>query len=201
MAEILNITDPIKKLERELGSLSKEVIPKAAARAMNRTQNTVVSKTVREIAKQTGIKNKVIRKNIKLTLRAQPKRLTSIVTSRPAATNLIEFVAPSKRHPGAFRNKPGVVAKAWGKTITPKGTFIVIGKNSGKPVVVSRRANAKRVHGVWQEDWSKTIYGPSISKNFIDRNVLGIQKKIADTEFAKNFPREVRYYLDRYLKS
>jgi len=200
MTIILDIKDPIKQIERDLGTIAKHVIPKAAARAINRTQTTVASRTVREIAKKSGIKAKVVRKNVQITLRARPNQLESIVVSRATATNLIEFVAASKRRPGAFRNKPGVVAKAWGKTITPKGTFIVIGKNSGKPVVVSRRKNARRERGVWKADWSKTIYGPSMSPGFIKKNILETQKQIASTEFAKNFPHEVRFYLDRYLK-
>lgn len=155
-----------------------DAVLKAAAAAINRTAEDVRKAAIQEIAGRTPeyrpsvIKGYVTIKKAKY--RAQRTRndgmlrvnyggITATVTAAGKPPNLIYLVVSNKRKPGAFRDQAGVTARVAGKPVLYNRTFIVRNKQTGKPVVVSRKATARRVAGEWQAGWSKGKYGPTIA--------------------------------------
>lgn len=207
MPVILNVKTPVKEMERVIGRISHKVLPQATARSINISMRTVNKRTIQEIAIETGSKQKLVRRFVLITFKASRNKLISKLFAKPHRANLIEFVAPSKRKPGAFAKKSGVVAKAWGRRRKIyKDTFIVRGKKSGKAIVVARHKDASRYGSIdghpggWKSGWSKTIYGPGIRGAFSQAKITRMQKAIAEGRFNKVFPKEVLFYLNRYLK-
>ncbi len=191
----MDVRADVKKVEKMLTASQRKVIPQATARTLNRTASTVRTQARREVARQMGVKQKAIKNQLDIIVKAKRTRLFTQIEATGYALNLIEFVAPSKREPGAFRKKKGVTAKAYGQKKEYKGSFIVKGKGSGKPVVVGRRPDAERAKGKWQSPWSKSFYGPSVPKTFIQDKIVMILRKVANVRWRKEFDNNVRYYL------
>lgn len=155
-----------------------DAVLKAAAAAINRTAEDVRNAAIAEIGgrnpeyKPSVIKGYVTVRKAKYKalrtrgdgmLRVNYGGITATVVAAGKPPNLIYLVAPSKRKPGAFRNDAGVTAKVGGKPVLYNRTFIVRNKQTGKAVVVSRKAGAQREGGKWQPGWSKGKYGPTIA--------------------------------------
>lgn len=155
----LQVKDDIAKLQKKYGHLGN-VVTKAANRALNRTATAVQTLAVREISKATNIKPARKVKEVFSIVKSNFSTLTAVVKARRKPLNMIEFVAPSRRRPGAFRKQAGVVTKAWGRTMVRRGTYIGRGKNSGK-LLVFRRVNGR----------SKAIPGPSIPMSFLRKEI------------------------------
>lgn len=185
----LNVQADIMEIQRALGRLGSDVIPAAAATALNKTIKTVESAAVKEISTETGIRpQKKVRDAMKIYA-ASRNRLVAAVRAFPNAINLIEFVTPSRRHPGAFRKAKGVTAKAWGKAKVYEGAFIAYGSGSGKALVYARKTK-KRMP-------IRALPGPSIPKTFVQRKVDEVMRKRAGEAWIKNIQHEIAYRISR----
>lgn len=192
----LSVKSDIKDLRKKLGRVPEQIIVKSANRALNKAGSKAQSDAIRRISKDTGITpQKVVRPYVTLE-KSNFHTLRVRVKAKPKSINLIEFVTKSKRHPGSFKKLRGVEAKAWGKKKVYKHTFVVVGTNSGKPVVVSRKPGVKRVKGKWPRGWSKTIYGPNIRSTFIQREFSRSLLLLGRQIFIKEFERDIRYRLN-----
>lgn len=176
-----------------------DAVLKAAAKAVNATAEEVRKVAIAEIAgRNPEYKPSVIKGYVtvrKAKYRAQRTRgdgmlrvnyggITATVSASGKPPNLIYLVAASKRRPDAFRNDAGVTAKVGGKPVLYNRTFIVRNKQTGKAVVVSRKAGAKREGNKWQPKWSKGIYGPSIAALAGTRTTI----EVMDNEAKKRWP-------------
>ena len=172
----------VSKMFRQLPGLTEA----AAVTALNKTATQVKGKSVKAIAKQTGLKQKVIREKL-LILKASKGLLRAEVKAHPRrTTNLIEFVSKAKSKPGAFKKKLGVTAKVWGRRKQYKGTYIGTGRTSGKILVFKRGQNK-----------SIAVRGPSIPLTFLRDEVQKIMDDIADTAWRKHFEEQLRRQLSR----
>lgn len=176
-----------------------DAVLKAAAKAVNATAEEVRKVAIAEIAgRNPEYKPSVIKGYVtvrKAKYRAQRTRgdgmlrvnyggITATVSASGKPPNLIYLVAASKRRPDAFRNDAGVTAKVGGKPVLYNRTFIVRNKQTGKAVVVSRKAGAKREGNKWQPKWSKGIYGPSIAALAGTRTTI----EVMDAEAKNKWP-------------
>lgn len=176
-----------------------DAVLRAAARAINATADDVRKVAIQEISgrnpeyKPSVIKGYVTVRKAKYKaqrtrgdgmLRVNYGGITATVSASGKPPNLIYLVAAANRRPGAFRHDPGVTAKVGGKPVLYNRTFIVRNKQTGKAVVVSRKAGAQRDGGKWQPGWSKGKYGPSIAA------LAGTQTTIAamDAEAKNRWP-------------
>lgn len=181
-----------------------DAVLKAAAKAVNATAEEVRKVAIAEIAgRNPEYKPSVIKGYVtvrKAKYRAQRTRgdgmlrvnyggITATVSASGKPPNLIYLVAASKRRPDAFRNDAGVTAKVGGKPVLYNRTFIVRNKQTGKAVVVSRKAGARREKQgdgkwEWQPKWSKGIYGPSIAALAGTRTTI----EVMDAEAKNKWP-------------
>ena len=156
----------IKKMERHF---RKDVVPKAAARAINRAADSVRAAAVKEISAATKIPQRDVRKRI--TVRgASPSRLEAIIEAYPYAPNLGQF--------RATQNKVGVAASAWEKRKTYKHAFKL---PSGK--VVTRTTNKRYP--------LKGLRGPSVRKTFMQERVIAKLNAVASQRWRSEFEREL----------
>jgi len=183
----LNIKLDVSQVKRELWYIQNKVIDKAAARSINRTASKIQTIARREVAKKIGLPQKKFKKNLVINIKASQRSLFAQVTAKGKEFNLIEFVTPSKKKVGAFRKKKGVIAKPYRKKKEFKGAFIGRGKNSGK-LLVFRRKGKKRTS-------IKAMYGPSIPKTFIQKEIVKVLKRVAGDTWKKEFAHNLKYYL------
>lgn len=183
----LDIKLDVEQVKRELRYVQKEVIDKAASRAINRTAAKIQTSARREVSKKIGLPQKVFKKNLSISIKATPRSLYANVLAKGKELNLIEFVTPAKKVVGAFRKKKGVTAKPYGKKKEFKGAFIGRGKNSGKTLVYMRTSKKREP--------IKVMYGPSIPKTFIQKQIIKHMKQIAGDTWKKEFAHNLRYYL------
>ena len=131
----------LKRFGNQLGALSERDGHKALARAVNRTTNTVHSRVIRAIARQSSIPTRIVRSQV------------SKQTVRPGALGSLEGIVYASGNPiplKEFRAKQfsyGVKAKVWGKQRRFEGMFIKAGtfrgtKNVGNGHVFQRVTTA-----------------------------------------------------------
>ena len=178
----------LRKLSTRLDDIGKKVATRAANSAINKTAASVKVRATKEISKETGLTQKVIRKQIDIT-RSNRGTLRAAVSAKGSAINVIEFVAPSRRTTKAFRKRQGVTAKPWRKRRVFKGTFIGHGKNSGKPLVFKR--TSKNPYPI------KAIHGPSIPRTFIEERVNKLLVNTARELFRKNLKRDLDFFMSK----
>jgi len=181
----------VKDVKKAFLYLENKAIDQAAARSINRTAMKVRSISRRIIGKKIGLQQKVFKKQVDIIRKANKNKLLAVVEARGKHINLIEFVTPSKRKPGAFKKQAGVKVKQYGKQVVVKGSFIGRGKNSGKVLVFQRSDmdnNASSVQGK---------YGPSVPKTFINKEILKTIRKVAGETWQKEFAHNIKYYIER----
>jgi len=186
----LDIKQDVKDVDRMFRALGNDLINKAAAQAINKTSKTVRTHAVKAIAKTTSLKQKILRRFVSVTFKANRRKLVGIVSAKPSAINLIEFVAPSKRNIKSFRRRKGVTAKVWGGVKLHKGVFIAPGKSSGKLLAFKRAGTAK-------PQKIKVVYGPSIPRSFIAKRVLSVVNSRANEAWLKNFNSSLKFELSK----
>ena len=189
----LNIKHDLKRLQKQLRTLPDKAVKPVTNRALNRAGKKVQTEAVREISRRTSIKpQRKVREVIKLT-RSNFHRLSAKVAAYRRAPNLIEFVVPSKREPGAFKKKKGVTAKAWMQKKEYKGSFIGRGRNSRKALVFKRTSDKSAP--------IKTLSGPSVRRTFIEGTVNRLLRTAGRETFIKEFRRDAEYRINKHLNA
>ena len=185
----ISVKGDIDRVEKSLTRLQRREVPKAASHALNRAAKKGRTVSTRTIAKQANIRpQRKVRDRI-VVKRATWHRLGASIRALPRVFNLIEFVVPSKRKPGAFDTKRGVEAKAWGTKKRYPGTFIARGRGSGKPLVFVR-TSSKRYP-------IRPVYGPSIPHEFVRRTTERAIRDAVRASFRKDFLRDLRRRINR----
>lgn len=133
MAQIVRV-DGVESLRRKYGQLGDEVFPSALARAVNRVSNTVKSRSAKDIAEATGLKQSSVRRRIVFRRRATKSNPSAALEISGQPFNLVEFVSGSKE-PRSPRG--GVTANAWGRRRKYPGVFLARMPN-GQVIAVQR---------------------------------------------------------------
>jgi hypothetical protein len=177
----VNIKHDVNRALRALGN-DRVAVKKAAARALTRTADQVRSAAVKEIARETGIKQKDVRVALK-RVRAKPTNLISAVIAIGRAVNLIRFTRQTRRQ---ARKAGGVVANAWGVRRLYRGAFI---GNAGR-TVFTRAPGASRLP-------IRAKHGPSIPREMAREKVAKHLERVIRTRWPINFEADMRFYLSR----
>lgn len=121
--------DELKRMENMIGALGNEQARVGLARAVNRVTDTVRTRVIRAVAKQSSLPQKVVRKRVKAQKAAHKgtSEISGMVYSTGSPLSLYYF--------GAKQFSWGVRAKVWGSFQRFPGTFIWAGTwKSGKAV-------------------------------------------------------------------
>lgn len=170
---MISVTVDIKGALRYLERIERDVVPRAAAAAINRTANSTAVEVSRQIARETGIPVREVRQRIKVR-RASKDNLTAYVTAYPYSPNVKRF--------NARQTDPGVVASPWRRRRLFPGTFTM---PSG--AVVKRTGKARfPIRG---------IRGPSVRKEFLRGYALRAMKAKVDERFPIEFERAARQFM------
>ncbi len=192
----IDIRADVAAAEKQLFNYERRVIPKAIKSALRKTSKNVHTQAVRSINKKTKIAQKKIKSHVKIKLGGYGQFWAEVIAHKKTF-NLIEFVTAGKRHPGAFRKLPGVTARSWGTSTLHRGAFIIRARNSGKAIVVKRRANARRRGNTWGGRWSETVYGPGVHLEFQRPAMMRLLRIVARKRFSINFERDLNFFVAR----
>ncbi len=187
----ISVQADIKEATRYLFNVEKRIIPRATNRAINKTAVTVKTKIQRHISQETGLTIGMVKAGIRL-IKSNFSTLQAQRLGKGRAKNLLRFVTPGKRSPGAFSNQPGVKANAWREPKVYRGAFIIYGATHGKPIVVARTGKARNK--------LKGLPGPSIRKEFARQEALNLMDATTKERFRIEFERALTYYLERLPK-
>ena len=181
---MISIDSNIKALTKDLTDIQKRVVPQVASRAINRTARTLFTRIKRQVAQDTGLKQKEIASRLML-VKSNKKTLFASVRMVGRWFNLIRF--------GAKQFKGGVRARAWGERKMYRGAFIA---NKGRTVfALTKEAREKKSRLP-----IKALVGPNPSREF---NRLmrdpAVTKETLET-FAKNFSHDLAYKLKKGAK-
>lgn len=189
----LSVKSNVKDVLRDYKHLSKDIKEKAMVRAINHSATKANTQLVKLISAESGLKQKRIRAKIR-KIKAGRNTLTAILkpTTR-LNTNLIEWVTTSQanrwlaRKPGKKPPK-GVTANAWRSRRMYRGTFVIRGKFSGKPIVLKRKGKK-----------TSTVYGPAVWSEFRHYSRQEASKAV-DKYFNKEFERQVKLLVSKQKK-
>lgn len=187
---VLDIKLDVEEVKKQLHYVKNKAIDKAAARSINRTASKVRTISRRAVSKQMGLPQKKFKQAVDISVKANPRSLFAQIKAKGKEFNLIEWVTPAKKKVGAFRKKKGVVSKPYGKRREYRGAFIGRGRSSGK-LLVFMRTSKKR-------NSLKAMYGPSVPKTFIQKEIIKAMRNVARKTWQKEFANNLKYYLSKY---
>lgn len=171
----------------------------AASEAINKvaaTTNTAAKKAITDhITGKTLPKYKLTRYMKVYNSHWQRLRAKlSAFSLKRRSMNLIEFMTKAKRDPAYWRKRrdtgkksyrSGVESNAWDKKRTYPGTFVVRGRNSGKPLVFTRAEGTR--HKL------KYIFGPSVRMMFGSKTVMPRAMKKAQERWPIEWERSFNF--------
>ena len=176
---MITIDSNIKEMTRALTRVQKRVIPQATSAAINKTARTVFKEIKRDVAKDTGLKQKDVAERMTL-IKSNKYNQSATIHMRGRWFNLIRF--------NARQTKKGVRAKAWGKSKLYKGAFIA---NKGRTVFARKGKKRLPIRG---------LVGPNPGVEFRKRlQAPGFQKRVIN-RFEKVFAQELNYRLNKALR-
>lgn len=162
-----------------LTAIQKKVIPQAVSTSINKTARTVFKEIKRDVAKDTGLKQKEVAERMGL-VKANKYTQTAYIKMSGRYFNLIRFKAR--------QTKKGVKAKAWGKSKLYRGAFIA---NKGRTVFA--RKGKKRLP-------IKALVGPNPAIELRERMKKPAFNKNVIARFNKVFNQELNYRLQRAMR-
>lgn len=199
----LSFESDIKRLSHDLNKIKASAIPKATTQALNKTVKGVQSDLTKMLSKVTGIKQKDVRADLKVTTATKARQIAKVDSRTGRAKNLINFVTNSHKRPNHFNAKlgkgksrryraKGVKARAWRNSKTYSGTFIGTGKN-GATLVFKRASGITRIG----KGKLKSISGPSIRQEFQRQRTKAFMQAKARQRFTKEMSRSVKFQLSK----
>ncbi len=92
----------IKQLSRKLGEIAFKDVQQAMATSLNKTATHVKGRTVRGVSKETGIKQKILRKRVFIS-RANKQKQRAKITTYSQGVPIIVLLSPGQRKPNRRR--------------------------------------------------------------------------------------------------
>ena len=198
----LSVKSNIKDVLRDYKHLSKDIKEKAMVRALNLTGTKARTQIVDRIKEESGLKRGKVNDKVTFFKTDRFRLVARIKPTTRLNTNLIEWVTKSEQNKWLKRTKTrrgkakllpkGVTSKAWNRPHLYPGSFVIKGKYSGKPVVISRRNNQRK-------GWSRTLYGPAVWTEF-SRYSRDEARKAVNKHFNKEFERQIKLLVDKQKK-
>lgn len=199
----ISFSSDIKRLSHNLNKIKASAIPTATTQALNKTARGVKSDLTKMLSKVTGIKQKDVRADLKLTTATKARQIAKVDSSEGRAKNLINFVSNAHKKPNHFNAKlgkgkrrryraAGVKARAWRNSKTYNGAFIGTGKN-GATLVFKRAGGTTRTG----KGRLKSVSGPSIRQEFQRQYTKAFMQAKARQRFIKEMPRAIKFQLSK----
>lgn len=149
-----------KRLSKQLNQLDEKEVPRGVSRVINREAEKAKTKVVRRVAKNIGIKQKLVRDRV-FRNKARPNRLVSRIWAGQDAINALN--AGARKTDDGFKLGP----YEW------QGAFQWNGSTGGKPVALYRDPNREE-RGPLRESNRKTGYPllrAEIGQQFVAKEV------------------------------
>lgn len=185
MSELRNLKRAIRRLER----FERDAVPKAAAKALNRTATTARKEIIRFMSKRLGLRQKDVRDGSSIK-KAKPDRLVAEISFRTKPFNMIRFKARQTRK--------GVTAAPFGSRRFYRRAFIATMPSGARIVVKRKRAPGG---GLVRRLPIRAIFGPSLAALAESPEIEGLIERTMKKRFPEEFERDVRRRLDRIIKS
>ena len=176
----IDVEADVEEAKRFLTRTQRKVVPKAAARALNRTLSNVQTVSRRRVAKGVGQKQKTIKGQFRL-VKASRNRLIGVLKATGKPTPLIAL-----KNPKQF--KKGVKVTFGGKRQLMKGAFIAT-MPSGREGVFRRESKSRLP--------IRELFGPSVPAWFATREVNKAMEDTAAEKWPSNFARDLDFFLSR----
>jgi len=176
----IDVKGDVKRITRDLKRVQRKIVPKAAAKALNRTNRGIKTDATKALSSELNIKpQKRVRRRLLLPrgLRATPKRLVT------GGLRLFRFV------PAVWLVGKGKRAL---KSSTGPNRFIAE-MESGHVGLFSRKPGSKhrKVGGVWQPELKIT----QIIEN-VERRAVEIHNRVVAKAGRVRWPREFQAAID-----
>ena len=176
----IDVEADVEEAKRFLTRTQRKVVPKAAARALNRTLTNVRTVSRRKVAKGMGQKQKAIKGQFKM-IKASRNRLIGLLRTTGNPIPLIEFKSPKQF-------KKGVKVTFAGERQLMENAFIAT-MPSGRTGIF-RRQTKKRLP-------IRELFGPSVPAWFATREVNKAMEDTANENWPQNFARDLDFFLSR----
>lgn len=180
----LNVRSDVAEVLRMLDETQRHIVPKAAARAINKTMTTVNAQVARDIKKDIGGKLSISEIKAGLTkTKANPKQLYASLMAKGRRIPLIKI------DPSASQDASGVNYKTGkGRGHIPHA-FIATMKNGHKGVF--KRKGHPRLP-------IQELHGPSLPKVFTNDVIMQAIEQIASERWIKTFLHEIDFELSKF---
>ncbi|QQX80845.1 phage tail protein [Shewanella sp. KX20019] len=199
-------TNPDVFINRLSGRLDG-MVARSNVRALNKGIDAAATVATKLIAKETSLKQKAVRTRLKKIKASKAQQIARLDARKARPPNLIRAVSPSQQKPGYFneitrqasttksgKHRPakhrakGVKAKTYGARRTHDSTFIAKATNQTILVFSRKSDNAYPI---------KPIYGPSIKREFTDKEISTAFSKRAEEMYSKEFDRLIQYEIKK----
>lgn len=180
----LNVRIDVKKVTAMLNETQKSIMPKATARAINKTMTTVSAQAARDIKKDIGGKLSIseIKASIAIN-KANPTALYAMLYAKGRRIPIIKI------DPYARQDSLGVNYKTGrGRGHIPHA-FIAVMKKGHRGVF--KRKNNTRFP-------IQELNGPSIPKVFTNEIIMQAMERIAKERWARVFLQEINFALSKF---
>lgn len=172
----------LKEIQARVESLGIE-LPKVMLRSVNRTLDAAFTQAKRDVAEETGLRQKYIAK----ALTKRKANLQELVATLIASETFIPLSAYLGRT--RYRSGQGIAGEAYRAGTIPPGAFYAI-VGTGRHRGVFRRQTAKRLP-------IAELPGPPIPKIILDKRIFQALQAKADTVLR----RRIEVEIDRLVKS
>ncbi len=179
-----NVRSDVKDVLAMLNETQKFIVPKAAARAINKTITTVNAQAARDIKKDIGGKLSIseIKASMNKT-QANPRALYAAIYAKGRRIPLIKI------DPSASQDSSGVNYKT-GKGRNHIPHAFVSTMKTGHKGVFKRKGSARLP--------IQELYGPSLPKVFTNGVIMQAMSKVANERWVKAFQQEINYELSKF---
>lgn len=181
----VDVRADIKQVLKMLDETQHHLVPKAAARSLNKTITSVNAEAARQIKADLGtaINISTIKASIK-KINAMPKKLYAALYAKGGRLPLI------KLDPQAKQTASGVSYKNKGRgRIHIPHAFLATMRNGHRGIF--KRKGTQRLP-------IEELAGPSIPKVFINDFILKAMERIAKERWIKVFQHELNYILKKF---
>lgn len=179
-----NVRSDVKEVLAMLDETQHFIVPRAAARAINKTMTTVNAQAARDIKKDIGGKLSISEIKVGLTkTKASAKELYASLYAKGRRIPLIKI------DPSASQDASGVNYKTGKGRGHVQHAFLATMKNGHKGVF--KRKGSTRLP-------IQELHGPSLPKVFTNEVIMQAMERIAGERWVKTFEHELGYELSKF---
>jgi len=189
----ISIQQDLQKLQRDLSVLEHRAAPKATVRTLNTLAERSKTASSKNISKDLGSRQAGVKRRI-TTRKATFKQLWATLVAHGRGLQMIEFVVGSKKPTQQAGGKRGLVrTNIFGQRKSYKQAFIAPRRSGdSKTAVYVRKGKARSP--------VRMMFGPGIEALFKAQKNDQIMQKVVRDRFAKEFARNLSFYVKRMFR-